>query len=456
MAFLNSIKRAFGFGEADFDNDMDNADGLLSDDERPDRTGSRSEAPAESDDRTSTHCALGIDENRKQAIFDSVAKLFNASLPEFIASSIDPEKQRTNIYNALDDSLKAYLDGLAEDARRNAEIDIQARQDAVKSEMEKLKSEVHNLEQQRSSIKEQQLSSDRRRRALTDRVRDLEEQVARLEAEREQFDLENKSLLNKIKVSEIQPGIVEGLQAEIKRLTQQLEERAGTPDTTTDTEETELLRAENKSLKESNAMLGDQHRSSLAVINGLQHDIVELKQQLADTAKELEKMDSLQARAEEARLLVADIETFRQQMTKVEQMIAKRDERIARLKSNNKNLKSRIAELENALSGSASEPAQLYSSGKNDKSSHTVSAPSLFDDNEFVLGSDAQGTPTPAAISSDDLAEIDDEFEAVDWLVSSPPEGTVLRPNPNDPEFGYHEPPRRPTPPENDAQLSLF
>jgi len=451
MTFLNSIKRAFGFGEADFDSD--NSDGLLSDDNRPAAT--RQNTPAENGSAEAP-ATLTVDDSRKQAIFESVAKLFNDSLPGFISSSIDPDRQKANIYNALDESLKTYIDSLAGEAQRLAELSLRNRQEAVKDEMEKLRAEVHNLEQQRNTIKEQQLSSDRRRRALTDRVRDLEEQTARLEAEREQFDLENKSLLNKIKVSEVQPGIVDSLQAEVKRLTIELEKRSTAGSADTDAASLEKLKAENKSLSETNAMLSEQHRSSMSVINGLQHDIVEQKQQLADARKELEEMENLRAQVEEARTLSADIETFREQMTRVEQLIARRDERIARLKATNKSLKNRIAELENVRSVSAEEAPVYGSAGKRDKASNHRTEPNLFDDNDLSLDSECRDTPAPGAISAKDLAEIDDDFEAVDWLVSSPPEGTVLRPDPNDPEFGYHEPPRRPVPPENDAQLSLF
>ena len=74
------------------------------------------------------------------------------------------------------------------------------------------------LEQQRSSLREAQLSADRRRRALSDRVNDLESKLATAEAEREQFELENKSLLNKLKVADVQPALVEDLTKEVERL----------------------------------------------------------------------------------------------------------------------------------------------------------------------------------------------------------------------------------------------
>ena len=51
---------------------------------------------------------------------------------------------------------------------------------------------------------------------MADRVTDLEAQVERLEAEREQYELENKSLLNKLKVADIQPGVVDEMSKEIE------------------------------------------------------------------------------------------------------------------------------------------------------------------------------------------------------------------------------------------------
>ena len=55
------------------------------------------------------------------------------------------------------------------------------------------------------------------------------------------------------------------------------------------------------------------------------------------------------------------------------------------------------------------------------------------------------------------ISAIDESLDDTDWLVSTPPPGTVTRPTPatTDEDFGYQSPSRKQTP-ENDAQMSLF
>ena len=113
----------------------------------------------------------------------------------------------------------------------SAEMKLRASVEASKRDAEQLRAEMQQLEQQRTSIREQQLSADRRRRAMADRVTDLEGQVERLEAEREQFELENKSLLNKLKVADIQPGVVDEMSKEIEELKQRLAQGESATDT---------------------------------------------------------------------------------------------------------------------------------------------------------------------------------------------------------------------------------
>ena len=54
-----------------------------------------------------------------------------------------------------------------------------------------------------SEAKKQQLSAERQKRALTDKVRELEKQLADISAENEQYILENKSLVNKLRVTQV-------------------------------------------------------------------------------------------------------------------------------------------------------------------------------------------------------------------------------------------------------------
>ena len=160
-----------------------------------------------------------------------------------------------------------------------------------------------HLEQQRVNLQESQLSADRRRRALDDRVRDLEGKLATLEAEREQYQLENKSLLNKLKVADIQPGVVDEMTREIERLKQALAENSPAqvePQVVVDTAKIDELTATITDMQE-------QHKMSQAMYNDLQDKY--------------------------------EFNAFREQLDKVEAVIRKRDERIEKLSATNRRLR---------------------------------------------------------------------------------------------------------------------
>ncbi|MDE5922864.1 MAG: hypothetical protein K2G79_05155, partial [Muribaculum sp.] len=55
------------------------------------------------------------------------------------------------------------------------------------------------------------------------------------------------------------------------------------------------------------------------------------------------------------------------------------------------------------------------------------------------------------------ISAIDESMDSTEWLVATPPAGVAVKvAPPSDPAFGYQEPPRKPQPPENDAQMLLF
>ena len=313
-----------------------------------------------------------------------------------------------------------------------AEAKLKNAADTAHRESERLRTEMGQLEQQRTSLREQQLSAERRRRALADRVNDLEGQLASAEAEREQFDLERKSLLNKIKLADVQPAVIEDLQKEIERL------KAGSAQSAADTAETEALKAEleqlksalaeaNEALEISRKALDDQRQlaeTSQAMYNDLQNQLVD----------ERDARTKAEAEVAETRNIYESVVEMQKQMQMVEKVIQKRDERISRLKATNKKLKEELAGLKEQLSDNAI--------GHRDGG--------LFDIIPEEPEQGAETTPEEEAA----LAALEDDFECPDWFVSQPEPGEgSLRTS--EESFGYTPPVRKHTP-ENDAQLSLF
>lgn len=419
MSFFDSMRRFFGL-----DNEY-NTDELNESDISAETSDSNPQADENPQDSALTpdlngdeNAALpprpAVDPDMRARIFDGVVAIFNQALPDFLSKSVDPARQSELISQSLDASLSEYLDNLSAETTRYVEATLKNAADSAKREADRLRRDMETLEQQRASIREQQLSAERRRRALADRVQDLEAQLASAEAEREQFDLEKKSMLNKIKLADVQPGIIEELQREIEKL----KSEQGQPDNT----ELEKTQAE---LAEARAALEQQKEhaeNSQSMYNDLQHQLVD------------EREARLKAEAEltEARKIFDTVIEMQKQMQMVEVMIQKRDDRIARLKSTNKKLKEEIAELKTRIA---------------DEEEHDGG---LFD----LIQEEPEPEVVPSPEEEAALANLEDDFECPDWFVSQPAPGEGTLRTSEEP-FGYTPPARKHTP-ENDAQLSLF
>lgn len=461
MSFISSIKRAFGFG-SDEDDEL-YADAIVSDSscDASQTQPETSDAAPQQVSGTEELQAPAIDPEVKARIFDGVVAVFNEALPDFLNRSVDPEAQSRRLSEMLDTGLNAYLDSLVKSACDYAENKVRVASDNARQESSRLRTELQQLEHQRSSIREQQLSAERRRRALDDRVKDLEGQLADVESQREQFELENRSLLNKLKVADFQPGVVEEMSAQIEQLKAQLaeatngtpaegEDGAATADTSAAVEALAAVEAERDRLKaECDRLVAecdrltaetDTHRDAAgraaAEADEARKALADIRTQLdvnvamyndmqTSFATEREARQKAEASLVEARQLLDNVYELQAQMTKVEEMLRKRDERIVRLKETNKKLRDELAS-EKARAGSA-------------------------DNGLFSLPAE----PAPAAPAID-VSAIEEDFECPEWFVSEPPPGEVSPLLTSDVDFGYQEPPRKPRKPDNDAQLSLF
>lgn len=433
MSFFDAFKRALGFGpDPDLISDSDTVDDPDVVAESADASEPRKEAEDSSADAPA---APSVDPDIKARIFDGAVAVFNEALPSFLRDTVDAGAQSKKLAEALDKGLDEYLTNLMSVAEQYAEARLKGAADTARRDAEKLRADMQLIEQQRVSLREQQLSADRRRRALSDRVTDLEQQLANAEAEREQYELENRSLLNKLRVADVTGATVaEGAVpavataelkeartalAEAKSAAEQAEATAG-----------EFRRNAEESMRRAEAAekeLADarnREEMSLAMYNDLQNTLV------GEKAERRRLEESLA----EAKTIVDSVAQLQLQMGQVEELIRKRDERIEKLKSTNKRLREQLAEKEKALE-----------------------AVHRADRGLFNIDAEAdEAVVRHTAVKSEDLSQIEDEFECPDWFVSEPPPGEVSPLLQSDVEFGYQEPPRKPRKPENDAQLSLF
>lgn len=453
-------------------------------------------------------------EKMQLQIFDGVVKLFNDSLPDFLKTCLDIDAQRRYIFDSLDQSLRDYINNISAEARAICESQWDKERARLIAEMRTLKAQYKELESAREEWKRQQLSAERQKRALSTRVHDLEAQVVTLEAEKEQYDLENKSLINKLKVSNINDSNVDALNDEISRLKGLLKEARntainnslGTSSIDYDklmqdkdheisiltekieqiTEQLSLqnesnsnieeLITENERLKDSiekmrvkesisDSMINDLNENASVALKSLEEKGAELESlslELKNKVNENEELKSeyegLKSKYEgvlgelnELKDGLTLIDSIQAEINQFEQIKANKDAKISELQQELSHDKNRIVELENDIES-------LKSTIENNLYNQAVSEKKLLEEIDKL-----KKRPRGKSIKKKDdatpvkISAIDHSIDNADWLISIPPEDTSLRTSQQseDKEFGYQEPSRKKTP-ENEAQMSLW
>lgn len=449
MALFKNIKRAFGFSVEVDDLDLEESSDDYSSKNKSDNSTVITESQSQKDEVTEKEEAQV--EKIRNAIFDGVVELFNKSMPDFIKSSIDEEAQKNYIFNSLDASVKNYIENIASDARRRCETKWNNERARTQNEMASMKAQLKELEESKNEWKRQQLSVERQKRALSDRLHDLENQVASLEAEKEQYDLENKSLINKLKVSGVKEDDVENLRQEVERLQKKLaaarENSPSSEGIETNNEELEQKDAEIKRLKERLSALESmaQGIDSTEKINELEKQVAELTTELGAAKEELS-----QARSELE--IASEIQT---EIEKFETLKKKKDERITELQAENisksetiESLNKEISSLKRTIEDNLYKQAEAETILRNE-------IEQLKQNNRRQEKDDLPQTKRKQRKVK--ISAIDESIADTDWLVSTPPKGTSTRSitEAADTEFGWKSPAKKVTP-ENDAQMSLF
>lgn len=531
MSIFGKVKQALGFSDVDdyFDS-MDDERSNISSVSNENKLGEKPTEMSVNDIYSDGEKQLPLE------IFDSVIKIFNESLPDFIKTSLDIEAQRQYIYNSLSNGMKDYIDKTVVDARKRGELKWKDEKNKLQAEISQLKIQNKNVDEQRSEWQKQQLSAERQKRAMSERLHDLEKQVATLEAEKEQYDLENKSLLNKLKVSSVIDGDMEIMRQQIADLQSQLKvakeqvaesdlqisldvanntivekdkEIAALKDQLLLIQETELekeshvdnqivdelnakieeLTAQNKTLDEAIQQLKTKEAVADTMINDLNSKASDAIHKLEEKEKELsamlnnndnssaevdalrekltlanEELQSVREELSEAKSSMQVLEEIQEQISLFEDVKKKKDIRINELQEEIKKHKKTIADLEK-------ESVLLKKTIENNLYKQVESEKLLRKELEELKSqkkvslmpiSDLDDDETVAAIETKNkkkvkISAIDESLDDTDWLVATPPPGTVTRPTPatTDEDFGYQSPSRKQAP-ENDAQMSLF
>lgn len=360
-------------------------------------------------------------------IFDSLLQVFNDAQPDFIRKCLDVDAQRRYLYDSIDASFKEYIGRYQANVREQARTEAEASSSKLRQELGQLRENGKNVEKLEDDIKHLRISSDRQKRTFNERIRDLEGKVSSVEAEKEQLQLEIKSLLNKVKVASVHEKDAKAYKADLDNLRKQMKEGAG--------EEAAQLRENLENANQRVTAMNAQNMAREAEAEQLRKDVAGLRKVIEEQKLRLSELDDSIA------VVKADAEA----------RVAEADKRTAEANARADEMETRLAEANKALEN---RPAVVDT------------APSLIVDDvtpSIVEESSGKDAPKPrkrrkkSKPAQTKISAIDETLDETEWLVATPPEGTVIKSVSiaSDSDFGYQEPPRK-QPPVNDAQMSLF
>lgn len=432
MSILNNLRRAFGFVTDDDEMYLDDEQAAHADSSAPSEPEAKAEplqAPAPTIPADTDAEAIAAE------MMSAVVELFNSFQPDFIAKCLDSDRQKKILAESMAPALRGKIEAIAAAERDRIVREASTERATLDADLRKMRERNAELEKRRMAFKDEQLSATRQKRALQERVHDLETQTEQLAAEKEQLELENRSMANKLRVAGISGPVPAPAPAENSEEADRLRE------------EIERLTSENGSLNAELSRLRDEAEKSAVEASAAQETISQLNNQLADLKDISGKAD-----------LLADT-------------LAKKESRIAELKSRIKEAEDAVKTVERLQD----ENKSLRSTIEANLYEHAAEMSGLRREIEELRtkaprrgrprkerekpGETADTKPTEAkpAKTAPRITAIDELIESSEWLVAPTPEEVRLPvvEEPSD-DFGYRAPARKPAPHDDANQLTLF
>lgn len=454
---MNSFWRALGFRSHDDDiddlADCPSALPIQSSRQAAEPDDSTSDTVTSADDGTQKEgdsCAdnpesSGVCANEPESfplnIFDSLLEVFNEAQPDFIRKCLDMDAQRRYLYNCVDASFRDYILRIKDSARNEACRERDNEHRRMTEEIDSLRVQVKDSGKTTDDLKAMRASADRQKRTFNERIRDLERQLAAAMAEKEQYDFEVKSLMNKLKVQQVQQSDVQEL----------------------DELRTRLADANKQitAMNAASAMRETSEAASRREIESLRARVKELTTQLDDAREEAGAAVIKESASE------SDILLLKRRLAEAEATMKASEQRLVDAESKARNLQALLDEAEKALKETSATDTEektvssdIFCFGMpavehhDDESPEKIPAADVVSQPEEQAPKKRRGRPKKTMPR---ISAIDESMDSTEWLVATPPAGTSVKVAPlSDPAFGYQEPPRKPQPPENDAQMLLF
>lgn len=428
MSFIKSIRRSLGIN---FDSDEEEE---LPENIMPQEPGATVTAqPTEAQYIAGCRPECPADDTLPADILTAVVDLFNSTQPEFVSRCLDTDAQKQYLLERISADVAERI-RLA--VKRAHDMGLEewgnTRRDLME-EVENLRQQKQLLEQRREESKGERLSNQRQKRAMAERIHDLESKVNTLEAEKEQLLLENRSMVNRLRVAGVGgEGVVD-------------------PNATAHLlDELEKLRKENAAINDLQQQLNAATEQLTAVTEEKNRLADDIKAQQTD-AKEYAKIRRKAEKAEN------DLEKARKQAEQLQSDLLQRDDTIRNL---NTRLADALREADRLASRDAHDMSHLELAEIPDIMPESSITPAITD----APAQTAQKKPrqkrgrrkrSEEAPQPKRFSAIDELMDSTDWFDSTPPPRQD-KPEKNDDDFGYKAPPKKTPPADDDKQLSLW
>ena len=223
MAFLKNIKQMFGFDDNSiYEDEKNNVNTEYKPYINPFKNEKQETAnTAVAEDKKSEQTEDDFDKAIHDEIKDKIIDIINASLPEFIKGCVDRDAELKYINEEFGTTFSTYTQNIRQAIEERAKSEwISERMNLEKRLQEsgkKAEESTAKMEELRARI----TSLDRQKIALNERINQYENKVATAEAEREQYHLECKSLMNKLKVASVNEEEINKLREENTQMLQE-------------------------------------------------------------------------------------------------------------------------------------------------------------------------------------------------------------------------------------------
>ena len=147
----------------------------------------------------------------------SVIEIVNANLPQIVKDCIDIEAEKKALIQAFGSHFQKALEDVHHTAFNEAKTMWDTERKALTAKITSSTAAAEESAKRAEEARQKMQLEETKRRALTERANDLEARIATLEAEHEQYTIENKSLLNKMKVMQVYADDAKAYKEEVEQ-----------------------------------------------------------------------------------------------------------------------------------------------------------------------------------------------------------------------------------------------